>query len=107
MAWLQSEVPFGRMKETEVQEALYQCSLAEAAAGKLDRRIGLFSREQRFEKTILLLSPEAAKYAPHLPGSWTEEPDPARYRWAVLYTAGATLDDFGLRSEQLGGAAEG
>jgi hypothetical protein len=98
MSWKQYAIPFGA-DPLPIQEALYAVALSQAASGgQIDTRIAMFARNEDFERTILLLSPEAAKFADRLPGDWTDAGDPSAHGWALLYSAGAGHQDFGLRT---------
>lgn len=93
--WLQRTVPFAD-DPRDVQEALYAATMAEAAAGRLDPKVALLTRNENFQRTHLLLSPAAAKYVSLLPGEW-EPVDPTPFGWAISYSAGASAIELGLR----------
>jgi len=95
--WMKTEVAFGRHEETPIQDALADLALKDAERG-IDTEIALFTRNQEYDKTTLLLSPAAAKFVPFLPGDWTVSEDHHDHEWGGLYTNGAKPEDLGLKS---------
>lgn len=93
--WLQTTVPFAHDPE-KLQDGLYISSLMEAATTGLDPNVALLCRDVDYKVTHLLLTPAAAKYADRLSGEWVPV-DPTPHGWAVLYSAGVTVADLGLR----------
>ncbi len=94
---MQCTVPFASDVHP-LQEALFSISIARARTeGKVSPNVALFTRDENFECTILLLSPEAGKHAHALPGTWVEAKDIHDHGWAVLYSSGVQPPDLGLR----------
>lgn len=97
MTWKQCTVPFGADVHP-LQEALFTLSLARARSeGRVTPNLALFTRDEEFKRTVLLLSPEAGEHSHALPGSWEEAVNIHDYGWAVLYSSGVQPPDLGLR----------
>lgn len=96
--WMKTEVAFGRHEETPIQDALADLALADAAAtGAVNPEIAVFTRNDEYDKTTLLLTPAAAKFVQFLPGEWSVSEDHQVYEWGGLYTNGARPEDLGLK----------
>jgi hypothetical protein len=102
MSWKQCTIPFASDVHP-IQEALFAISMARARIeGKVRPDLALFTRDEDFERTILLLSPEASKHAHDLPGAWGDAVDIHDHGWAVLYSSGVQPPDLGLRWPERG-----
>ncbi len=95
MAWMETSIPDSEAP-LPIQIALYACTRREAEEGGINRRVALLNRKQDQHRRVLLLTPEAAKYADKLPGRWTPVEDPREHHWEMSYSAGVTFKELGL-----------
>ncbi len=96
MAWKQCIVgPF--TDSLPIVDMLIVQALRDAVAGCLDDHVALLSMKVESGGALLVLTPEAAAYAKALPGDWSDIQPPNLDGWSLLYTAGATMAELGLR----------
>lgn len=90
--WLQCAEPFpGNQSVFEIFEALFM-------ANRAPKRCALFSRESTdLREHIFLLTPDAAKWAPMMPGHWTDAGNPQDHIWTGLIFEGDAHVSFGLK----------
>ena len=97
MAWMQTTVPTGTDLKP-IRGKLFNLAMAGTAGGKLDYELAILTREDGPD-TVVMLSPRSQKYVFGLPGDWVEAADPAAHGWTLLYSAGVSLDELGLRDD--------
>lgn len=68
------------------------------AKGAIDRGIALFVREAERGIDVWLPSPAATRHAHLLPGPWAPAEHPEKDGWALLYLAGVTHEELGLKT---------
>ena len=95
MAWMECAIDRPQAV-LPIHTALYAFTRQEAEHGGIDRRVALLTCEDDPEHPVLLLTPEAAKYADRLPGNWRPVDDPDTHHWRMGYSAGVTFRELGL-----------
>lgn len=85
MPWMQTELPYGA-SYFPIQDAVQGLHLAKTKAeGRVSFEFALYTRDDGFERSYLLVSPEVAEIVAAIPGSWSVSPGPEAYEWTMLY----------------------
>lgn len=95
----QCRVPYGRMEEAKIQElAAARHQVRSAEQGRVSPVYAVFSRDERHDETVVLLSPEASDVAMLL-GSyrWEAPSDVGQHEWSLLYGDTSAARRLGLR----------
>lgn len=101
--WKVYEIPYGSSEEQFVQDKVADRHMAiTASTGAIPQAFALFSRSVEFRTTILLLGPEAAKWAQALPGVWSSASDDVgEHGWDLLFGDASSWEKLGLQRPRI------